>query len=144
MQWTETGPGEDDLPFRGVRTPAFRSQAFPPEILERFIAEIEEAKRMDLLQTRFTAWMRSYGRVVEPLKYGCRIDGLMAELQFQSSNRPLPFLRRPMMESQDLFVVSNREATECLLVRSDIRFRRGPFFWFFDSSDASKRTIPSL
>ena len=134
----------DDVPCAGISQPFFRSQAFPTDVIEWLAGEIAEAKAFRAMQDKVFAWFSSYGHRVEPLKNGCRIDGLVAELQLQESSSLLPRLTRPSFPRQDLFVVANRIATECFVVRTDAPFRKTGFFWWFDPSDAQKRKIPNV
>ena len=145
VEWKDLGfPSyyeEDDVPFAGTRNVAYRSQAFPKEIFDWLTTELEDAKITDFLHKKIADWMISYDHKVQLLEHGCLIDGLVAELQYQKFSTLRPWVQRPRMKSQDLFVIANKGIVECFLVRSDISFRKGPFHWEFNESDVKRRKI---
>jgi len=96
----------------------WRAQAFLPEIEDWLRGEYWAAKYKSDAEGRIAQWLRSYDREVEQVPRGLLVDGRRVDVQ------PLVKLAPRLVPSEwdpHLYILTDRHATECLLLPSNTR-----------------------
>lgn len=96
----------------------WRAQAFPPEVEDWLLGEYWAAKYKSDAEDRIAQWLKSYGRKVGKVPQGLMVDERRVDVQSLIKLEPRV---TPSAWDPHLYVLTDRRATECLLLPAGTR-----------------------
>lgn len=135
---------DDSITGNGVRCHSYRAQAFPEEVYDWLVGELEEAKWETFAYQRISSWLRRNGREVDMCNKGLLVDGKLVIVQRQRSEHPVPKLL-PSSKSPSGYILTNKNVDSCLLFKAtENRWPKKLGTYFPDKTEAMSKTIPAL